>query len=94
MIETLVGKKTGTAKRPTITAARLNGILARAKPAVKEMMSCKIKIPKVKIKEFKKMRGVITSSASLKFWKCSDGGRSFGGYTDTASSVINEPDTK
>lgn len=79
MIETFVGKKIGIAKRVTTSAAYLNGIFARANPAVKERASCKIRIPKVKIKEFRKICGVITLMASEKFSQCSEGGSNFGG---------------
>ena len=94
IIETFVGKKMGIAKRPTTRAAYLNGIFARANPAVKDKINCKDKMPKVKIKEFKNIRGVITSRASEKFSQCSVGGSNFGGYVDTSASVISEPETK
>jgi hypothetical protein len=64
MIEMFVGRNTGTASTPTISAAYLNGIFARAKPAVKEMIICRNKMPNVKNKVFANMRGVMTERAS------------------------------
>jgi hypothetical protein len=64
MIEMFVGRNTGTASTPTISAAYLNGIFARANPAVKEMIICRNKIPKVKNSVLANMRGVITARAS------------------------------
>jgi hypothetical protein len=64
MIEMFVGRKTGTARTPTINAAYLNGIFARANPAVKEIIICRIKMPNVKKIVLRKIRGVITERAS------------------------------
>ena len=64
MIEMFVGRNTGTAKIATINAAYLNGIFAKANPAVNERINCRIRMPKVKKIVLKKIRGVITESAS------------------------------
>jgi hypothetical protein len=64
MIEIFVGRNTGTARTPTTKAAYLNGIFARANPAVKEIIICRNKIPKVKKRVFANMRGVMTTRAS------------------------------
>ena len=64
MIETFTGRNTGIANKPTTVAAYLNGIFASANPAEKEIINCKIRIPKVKNKVLPKIRGVITCKAS------------------------------